>query len=328
MFWETLGGMLNVHHLELFYYVARHRGITEAVRRMPYGIQQPAVSTQLARLEQALGVKLFNRRPFGLTPAGAEVFAFIEPFFGGVERLPERVKEGEGAHLRLAASSGVVRDHFPALLAELRGLAPRLRLTLREAGQAEAEALLVRGELDMAVTVLESRPESGVRGEELARLGLCLFVSEKERAKDAGEILKRAPEDGTPLITMGRHERISRLFQEELGRRGLRWEPQIEVGNVEAVAAFAAQGFGVGMGVVIPGQAVHPGARVLPLKGFPELVTGALWVGTPGPLAAKFLDALRRRAAAARGRGGGGRGGRNAPKISLSLGPSAGKRRA
>ena len=35
---------MNIHHLELFYYVARYGGITEAVRNIPYGIQQPAVS--------------------------------------------------------------------------------------------------------------------------------------------------------------------------------------------------------------------------------------------------------------------------------------------
>ena len=35
---------MNIHHLELFYYVARHKGIAGAVRNMPYGIQQPAVT--------------------------------------------------------------------------------------------------------------------------------------------------------------------------------------------------------------------------------------------------------------------------------------------
>ena len=33
---------MNIHHLELFYYVAKFGGISEAVRNMPYGIQQPA----------------------------------------------------------------------------------------------------------------------------------------------------------------------------------------------------------------------------------------------------------------------------------------------
>ena len=47
---------MNVHHLELFYYVAKHEGITAAVRKMPYGIQQPAVSGQILQLERDLGV--------------------------------------------------------------------------------------------------------------------------------------------------------------------------------------------------------------------------------------------------------------------------------
>ena len=48
---------MNVHHLELFYYVARHGGISEACRKIPYGVQQPAVSTQVGRLENDIGAK-------------------------------------------------------------------------------------------------------------------------------------------------------------------------------------------------------------------------------------------------------------------------------
>ena len=65
---------MNIHHLELFYYVARHKGIAGAVRNMPYGIQQPAVSAQVIQLENDLGVTLFQRRPFELTPAGEAAY--------------------------------------------------------------------------------------------------------------------------------------------------------------------------------------------------------------------------------------------------------------
>ena len=58
---------MNIHHLELFYFVARHGGIAAAVRNIPYGIQQPAVSSQIAKLEESLGTKLFQRRPFALS---------------------------------------------------------------------------------------------------------------------------------------------------------------------------------------------------------------------------------------------------------------------
>src|SRR5947208_12473587 len=60
---------MNIHHLELFYFVAKHGGIAAAVRNIPYGIQQPAVSGQIAKLEESLGTKLFQRRPFALSPA-------------------------------------------------------------------------------------------------------------------------------------------------------------------------------------------------------------------------------------------------------------------
>src|SRR5271165_5017818 len=79
--------IMNVHHLELFYYVAKHGGIMPAVRNIPYGIQQPAVSGQVAQLEEHLGVTLFQRRPFSLTPPGRKLYRAIEPFFSGLGEL-------------------------------------------------------------------------------------------------------------------------------------------------------------------------------------------------------------------------------------------------
>ena len=92
---------MNVHHLELFYYVARHGGISEAVRNIPYGIQQPAVSGQVAQLEEDLGVTLFHRRPFSLTPPGQKLYRFIEPFFGGLNDMAQELQGGSARQLRI-----------------------------------------------------------------------------------------------------------------------------------------------------------------------------------------------------------------------------------
>src|SRR5437763_13521385 len=75
---------MNIHHLELFYFDAKHGGIAAAVRNIPYGIQQPAVSGQIAKLEESLGTKLLQRRPFALSPTGTELFDFIRPFFENI----------------------------------------------------------------------------------------------------------------------------------------------------------------------------------------------------------------------------------------------------
>ena len=83
------------------------------------GIQQPAVSGQIARLEEALGAKLFNRRPFSLLPAGAELFEFIKPFFDDMDKVAGRIR-GASLQLRIAAPSVVLHDYVPELLRRVR----------------------------------------------------------------------------------------------------------------------------------------------------------------------------------------------------------------
>src|SRR5216683_3301253 len=68
------------------------RTISEAVRNIPYGIQQPAMSGQVIQLEEFLGVTLFHRRPFALTPPGEELYQFIKPFFDHLQAMADKLR--------------------------------------------------------------------------------------------------------------------------------------------------------------------------------------------------------------------------------------------
>src|SRR6185437_5572097 len=96
---------MNVHHLELFYHVAKNGGIMPAVRNIPYGIQQPAVSAQVAQLEEFLGTTLFQRRPFALTAAGEKLYDFITPFFSKLDQIATDLQGGQARHFRIGAST-------------------------------------------------------------------------------------------------------------------------------------------------------------------------------------------------------------------------------
>jgi len=76
----------------------------------PLRIQQPAVSGQIAKLEESLGTKLFQRRPFTLSPAGLELFQFIKPFFDNIEIVGEKLRQNRSPQLRIAAPSIVLHD--------------------------------------------------------------------------------------------------------------------------------------------------------------------------------------------------------------------------
>jgi DNA-binding transcriptional LysR family regulator len=284
---------MNIHHLELFYYVARHGGISEAVRHMPYGIQQPAVSDQVIQLEESLGVTLFQRRPFSLTPAGTELYEAIKPFFDSLTPLAEKLQGGVSQHLRIAASEIVLRDHLPAVLQELRKQFPKLKVTLREGYDPEVIPWLERQEIDVAIGFLGSKPPAGIHALPLTRLPLILLVPRSSKLKSAEDLWQRDRIEES-LITVPSNEPMCRAFQEGLARLKVDWFSGIEVSTLEIVQTYVANGYGIGIAVDIPKAKYHSQVRVLPLEGFPMPVFGVLWQGRPTPVVNGLLEGVRR----------------------------------
>jgi len=288
---------VNIHHLELFYYAVKFGGITPAVRQMPYGIQQPAMSGQLIALEDDLGCKLFNRRPFAVTPAGQELFDFIAPFFGGLEEVEARLRGEAGRRLRIAASAPVLRDFLPELLKALEEkVGAPLKFCLRESNQRLAEDLLGRQEIDLAIVEMGGKPGVGLQYQELVALEKVLWVPAGSPIKRAAQLLKEEHPEET-LVAFAMTETLTKQFVEALRRNGCYWEPGIEASSLELVATYVRQGFGVGLGIAVPGQPVPAGLRALSLKGYPPLRIGALWQGAASPLLQTFLQMAAERAA-------------------------------
>src|SRR5258707_14472417 len=123
---------MNVHHLELFYYVARHGGIMPAVRNIPYGIQQPAVSSQISQLEEFLGVTLFQRRPFALTPDGEKLYEFIRPFFANLAQIGGEFPGGQARRIPHWAATLSLRGQLRGLFQSLPTEISRVKISLAE----------------------------------------------------------------------------------------------------------------------------------------------------------------------------------------------------
>jgi DNA-binding transcriptional LysR family regulator len=284
---------VNIHHLELFYYVARHGGISEAVRKIPYGIQQPAVSAQILQLERTLGTKLFQRRPFELTPPGARLYAFIEPFFGRIGQIAGELMGHAARFIRLGASGPVLRTHVPAALRELRAAVPGLTLSLTEAYAPQLVTLLKKGELDLAVTVMADGAAAGLSGVPLVELPLALLVPKSSKLRTAAELWERDTVD-EPLISAPAQEPISAHFQRGLHALGVDWTPTHLVGSLELVETYVAEGFGMGVTVMVPGVVVPPTVRRLPLPGFEPLMVGVIWPGEASPLIRQIAESFQR----------------------------------
>ena len=286
---------MNVHHLELFYYVARHGGIMEAVRNMPYGIQQPAISGQLLQLESYLGVKLFRRRPFELLPAGTDLYEFIRPFFGELGNMEKRLRSASREILRVAAPVVALRDHLPRVLQEVRKKFPHLQLTLRAGQQPQVEAWLERQEIDFAITLLEGQGAKGLNHMPLLELPLVLLVPKASRFRAASEIFEALATESLedPLISITAVELAPRRFREFLESRSLEWPSRVEVTDLELVEVYVQSGFGIGLSLAIPGGSPAKDLRVLPISDITPLRLGAVWQGAPTAVMSTLIETLR-----------------------------------
>jgi len=252
-------------------------------------------------LEEYLGHKLFQRRPFLLTPAGERLFRFIQPFFENLELISDELR-GQGAKkLRLAASTALLREYGPTLLGRLRKRLPELKLVLREADQSLAEAFLLAQEVDLAITELYNRPPSGIRTEVLLELPLVLLVHSASPLKKLSEILDQRP---MPLISVPPNSALAKTFQDGLRKRGTSWEIGIELSTLEMVQTYCAAGYGIGLSILAPGIQYGPDLRVIGLKDFPLLKIAAFWQDPLPPVPALFMEEIKKEALKQRGTSG------------------------
>jgi DNA-binding transcriptional LysR family regulator len=281
--------MMNVHHLELFFYVARHGGVSAAARQMPYGIQQPAISAQILQLEDALGVTLFARRPFQLSKEGQSLYDFIAPFFGGLDDMGRKLRGGGENRLRIAAPEIVQREYLPEQLARMRKRVPGFHFTLTQGRQQEIETLLLEQQIDLGLGILTDKPQAGLQTRELVKLELVLLVAKQSGISRAADVLERDRID-LPLVTMGSAEGISRAFQGDLRQRGVDWPPSLEVGSLDLIARYVAEGFGVGVSLHLPQVKLPAGVKEVPLPDFAPVRFVVMWSGRLSPLSEAFIE--------------------------------------
>jgi DNA-binding transcriptional LysR family regulator len=143
---------INLHHLELFYYVAEAEGISNAVKVIPYSIQQPAISQQVVSLEKHLGVKLFERRPFELTDAGRVLLAVMAPFMEKLATIEDELQDLQRQRLRIGCASLIADHYIPQLLPSLMEQHPNLMPVIKEIEGRSPYRELMSGELDVVIS--------------------------------------------------------------------------------------------------------------------------------------------------------------------------------
>lgn len=145
---------MTLQQLEYILAVEEHRHFLKAADACR--VTQPTLSSMVQKLEEELGVKIFDRRqkPILPTPIGKIVLADARRILADARRLQERLDEERGA-MRGTFRIGILPTIAPYLLPrffpELARRHPDLDLRIAEMKTADIKRALLRGELDAGI---------------------------------------------------------------------------------------------------------------------------------------------------------------------------------
>ena len=221
-----------LRQIRCFLAVAGARSFTAAASRLH--LSQPALGGHVRRLEEHLGVTLFERHARGarLTPAGAAFLPRAQAVMAATEAA-ERAMEGFRGDapraLRLGVSPTPGQLLVPELL-RLSALGPTpLRLTLRQGMSDELAAEVAAGTLDAALCY---DPLPGI-GTALPLYGEDLFLVGPPALLGTAEDIAFADLAGIPLLLEGRAHATRRMIERLALAEGVALSVGLEIGPVD-----------------------------------------------------------------------------------------------
>ncbi|WP_369199509.1 LysR family transcriptional regulator [Streptomyces sp. PU-14G] len=143
---------LNPEGLRYAHAVGETKSFSAAARA--YGVTQPALSNGIAKLEERLGGKLFDRSPRGVTPTafGARMLPLISSALAALDAVAaeaRRLTEPGERKIRMGVSPLIAADLVARSFGIVREFPATRDLVLREADMDTLRAELRAGELDI-----------------------------------------------------------------------------------------------------------------------------------------------------------------------------------
>ncbi|HWO41849.1 MAG TPA: LysR family transcriptional regulator [Candidatus Eisenbacteria bacterium] len=235
--------------LACFVQVCRVKGFSPAAEKL--GRSQSAISTQIARLESDLGVKLFDRskRPLLLTEAGRCFLEFATDILNRADRFERYVSElsrGIAGEVKIGASTSVGTYILPGLLSRLLRRSPKLEISLSTQGRSLVFESVRRGEVDFGL-VLSDKSPSDLSCEHLKTERLCLIVSPKHPLAKKRR-LKISALAAAPFVVGPRGTEYTEMINRILARHHLSgYEVAARISNFDGVKELVQAGVGIGL---------------------------------------------------------------------------------
>ncbi len=254
--------IVNLRHLRTFVAIAEAGGVGRALGRLH--LSQPAVSRQVAALEEELGLQLFERAGRGvrLTAHGEELLRHSRMVLNQADSLRERaqaLRSGRAGVLRIGASPQFMEDPLAPWLARFRRDFPEIDVHLVEDGGARLPRRLVDGDVHLAMLALR---DDRFRTLPLFPVYLLAVVAAAHPLGRRRTIEVVGLGDSPLMVGSGFASRV--WFQGACTSARLKPNIVLESGAPHTMVALAGSGFAI---AVVPSNVAlnHEGVRAVPL---------------------------------------------------------------
>lgn len=143
----------KLDQLQTLVAVSRYESVSRAADAL--NLTQPAVTTRIKALEDALGMQIFERNAKGmkLTKRGGMLLQFAEQFQHLSDLLEERVVDPEAVDrvLRLGVSETIAQSWLPDFVGALRDAYPNLKVEISVDISLNLRDQLLGREIDLAI---------------------------------------------------------------------------------------------------------------------------------------------------------------------------------
>jgi LysR family hydrogen peroxide-inducible transcriptional activator len=146
--------LFSLSQLQYIVAVARYGNFGAAAKSC--FVTQPTLSMQIQKLEEHLGVEIFDRsiHPIALTPIGQKVIEQSRLVLAEADRITALIEEERNevrGEVRLAVIPTLAPYTLPILLPHIQRVYPQLNLHIEEARTSDIIAMLKSNELDVGL---------------------------------------------------------------------------------------------------------------------------------------------------------------------------------
>ena len=292
---------MELKGLNTFIQVAELGSFSRAAKKLGYS--QPSVSVHIRQLEEALGVRLFDRigHSVRLTDNGRELLAYAQHICRVYQEMEHAADQSSDVHgvIRLATAESLCGPMLRQGFSELRKRYPGIRLELTTAGTADLFRLLDHNEVDMVCTLDSHIYNSNyvIACEE--KIGVHFVVSADSPLAKKPFVTREELLHQDFLLTE-KDMSYRRLLDEWMASSSMALVPVLENGNADLLCRLVQDGAGISfLPDYVTEEAVRRGALVrLEAEGFrPELWKQLLyrrdkWISPPMEAVMGYLKGI------------------------------------